>query len=74
MVDLGANLKGAKVGLVVPSYMKVDAISDLSDEAGKKITGIEPGAGVVAGAKKTINVVYQKKWRLNYSNHSSCMN
>ena len=36
-MDLGANLKGAKVGLVVPSYMKVDAISDLSDEAGKKI-------------------------------------
>ena len=49
MVDLGANLKGAKVGLVVPGYMKVDTISDLSDEAGKKITGIEPGAGVVAG-------------------------
>lgn len=54
LVDLGANLKGAKVGLVVPSYMKVDAISDLSDEAGKKITGIEPGAGVVSGAKKTL--------------------
>lgn len=27
--DLGANLEGAKVGLVVPSYMEVDSIEDL---------------------------------------------
>ncbi|MBA2174562.1 glycine/betaine ABC transporter [Halobacillus locisalis] len=29
LVDLGANLEGAKVGLVVPSYMEVDSIEDL---------------------------------------------
>lgn len=40
--DLGENLKGAKLGIVVPSYMDVDSIEDLSDQAGKKITGIEP--------------------------------
>ena len=51
--DLGENLKGAKLGIVVPSYMDVDSIEDLSDQAGKKITGIEPGAGVVAAAEKT---------------------
>lgn len=51
--DLGENLKGAKLGIVVPKYMNVDSIEDLKDQAGKKITGIEPGAGVVAAAEKT---------------------
>ncbi|OJG96033.1 glycine betaine/L-proline ABC transporter glycine betaine/L-proline-binding/permease [Enterococcus termitis] len=51
--DLGENLKGAKLGIVVPAYMDVQSIEDLKDQAGKKITGIEPGAGVVAAAEKT---------------------
>lgn len=55
VVDLGANLTGAKVGLAVPSYMDVDSIADLTDQAGKVITGIEPGAGVVAAAEKTVS-------------------
>ncbi|WP_186579158.1 glycine betaine ABC transporter substrate-binding protein [Aquibacillus kalidii] len=29
VVDLGANLEGAKIGLVVPKYMDVDSIEDL---------------------------------------------
>ena len=28
--DLGPNLEGAKIGLVVPSYMKIDSIEDLA--------------------------------------------
>lgn len=51
--DLGENLTGAKLGLVVPAYMDVDSIEDLTNQAGKKIVGIEPGAGVVAAAEKT---------------------
>ncbi|OJG28530.1 glycine betaine/L-proline ABC transporter glycine betaine/L-proline-binding/permease [Enterococcus caccae] len=51
--DLGENLKGAKLGIVVPQYMDVNSIEELKDQAGKKITGIEPGAGVVASAEKT---------------------
>ncbi|MGX7263163.1 ABC transporter permease/substrate binding protein [Enterococcus crotali] len=51
--DLGENLKGAKLGIVVPQYMDVNSIEELKDQAGKKITGIEPGAGVVAAAEKT---------------------
>ncbi|MEI5995187.1 ABC transporter permease/substrate binding protein [Candidatus Enterococcus mansonii] len=51
--DLGENLKGAKLGIVVPKYMDVNSIEDLKEQAGKKITGIEPGAGVVAAAEKT---------------------
>lgn len=54
MIDLGPNLEGAKIGLVVPSYMDVDSIEDLSDEANKIITGIEPGAGVVAASELAV--------------------
>ncbi|TNX28403.1 ABC transporter permease/substrate binding protein [Enterococcus faecium] len=52
--DLGANLTGAKVGLAVPAYMDVNSIDELTDQAGKKIIGIEPGAGVVTAAENTI--------------------
>lgn len=54
VVNLGPNLEGAKVGLVVPDYMDVDSIADLTDQANMKITGIEPGAGVVNAAEETV--------------------
>lgn len=54
MVDLGPNLEGAAIGLVVPSYMDVDSIADLTDEADMTITGIEPGAGVVAATQQAV--------------------
>jgi ABC-type proline/glycine betaine transport systems, periplasmic components len=31
VTDLGPNLKGTKLGLVVPSYVKIDSINDLKD-------------------------------------------
>lgn len=31
VTDLGPNLKGTKLGLVVPSYVKIDSIDDLKD-------------------------------------------
>lgn len=52
--NLGANLTGAKIGLVVPSYMKVNSISELTDQAGQTITGIEPGAGVVTATDRAL--------------------
>jgi len=52
--NLGENLTGAKLGLVVPEYMDVNSIEDLTDEANKTITGIEPGAGVVVAAETTM--------------------
>ena len=55
MIDLGPNLEGAKIGLVVPEYMEdVNSIEDLKDHAGKKITGIEAGAGVVQAAERAL--------------------
>ena len=52
---LGPNLQGAKTGLVVPDYMNVNSIEDLTNQADKTITGIEPGAGEMASAKKTLS-------------------
>ncbi|SES69736.1 glycine betaine/proline transport system substrate-binding protein [Oceanobacillus limi] len=54
MVELGSNLEGAKIGLVVPEYMDVDSIADLTDEADQTITGIEAGAGVVNAAETSV--------------------
>lgn len=54
VVDLGENLEGAKIGLVVPEYMDVNSIADLKNEANKTITGIEPGAGVVGAAEQSL--------------------
>lgn len=51
--DLGENLAGAKLGLVIPSYMSADSIEDLTSEANQTITGIEPGAGVMKAAEAT---------------------
>lgn len=55
MVHLGPNLSGAKIGLVVPTYMEdVKSIEDLTDEADKTITGIEPGAGIMAATERAL--------------------
>ena len=46
IVDLGENLTGAKIGMVVPTYMDVDSIEDLTNQADQTITAIEPGANM----------------------------
>lgn len=56
LVELGENLAGAKIGLVVPTYMEdVNSIEDLTDQADMKITGIEPGAGIMAATEKALD-------------------
>ena len=52
--ELGENLAGAKIGLVVPSYMDANSIEDLTNEADHTITGIEPGAGITAATEKAL--------------------
>lgn len=57
VVDLGPNLKGTKVGLVVPKYVKADSIDALKRDASQfnnKIIGIEAGAGVMQLTEKAI--------------------
>lgn len=49
--DLGPNLDGTKLGLVVPTYMDINSIEDLTGDVGASvkntITGIEAGAGLM---------------------------
>lgn len=48
--DLGVNLDGTKLGLVVPEYSQLDSISDIQahrDELDRQIVGIDPGAGIM---------------------------
>ena len=55
MINLGPNLEGAIQGITVPAYMDINSIADLTDEANKTITGIEPGAGITALARELMN-------------------
>lgn len=52
--DLGPNMEGTKLGLVVPAYMDVTSIADLSNQAAITITGIEPGAGIMEAAENDL--------------------
>ncbi|AHF05180.1 glycine/betaine ABC transporter substrate-binding protein [Marichromatium purpuratum 984] len=48
--DLGPNLIGTRVGLVVPAYVEIDSIAELAENAARfdnKIIGIEPGTGMM---------------------------
>lgn len=68
VVDLGANLEGAKLGLVVPEYTNVDSIADLKDQANKSITGIEPGAGIMSATETALEKYDNlKDWKLKSS-------
>lgn len=50
VVNLGSNLEGTRIGLVVPSYVTIDRIPQLPPNAGRfgnRIVGIDPGAGIM---------------------------
>lgn len=68
LVDLGVNLEGAKLGLVVPAYTDASSIEDLKDQAGKSITGIEPGAGIMSATEAALEDYDNlKDWKLKSS-------
>jgi glycine betaine/proline transport system substrate-binding protein len=53
---IGPHMEGAKVALVVPAYMEeVESIEDLTDQANKTVTGIEPGAGITQQVNKVMD-------------------
>jgi len=67
--DLGPNLKGTKIGLVVPKYMDVNSIDELNDAVGASvdhtIIGIEPGAGLMMSTEKVLDQYQLRdKWTL----------
>lgn len=56
--NLGPNAKGAKVGWVVPQYVTIDSIEEMTAHAekfGNKIIGIDPGAGLMRMSEETIS-------------------
>jgi len=66
VVDLGPNLEGTRIGLVVPEYVKVDSIADLNhyaDRFRQRIIGMDPGAGLMSKTEQMIDV-YQLDLRL----------
>ncbi|CAM3923676.1 glycine betaine ABC transporter substrate-binding protein [Vreelandella rituensis] len=64
--DLGANLDGTKLGLVVPAYSEANSIADLNDHAdsfNNEIIGIDPGAGLMSLSEDVVDT-YDLELRL----------
>jgi len=56
VVDYGANFKDAKIGLIVPEYVKANSITDLKTDTTfkQKIVGIDAGSGVMLKTDQAI--------------------
>ena len=57
VVNLGHNLVGTRIGLVVPDYVTIDSIAQMDAHADKfdnQITGIDPGAGIMSKTEQAI--------------------
>ncbi len=57
LVDLGPNLEGADIGWAVPTYVEVDSITELNENAdlfGGEVIGIDPGAGLMAASDEAM--------------------
>lgn len=55
--DLGPNYEGARIGLVVPSYVNINSIEELNgvkDKFNGEIIGIDPGAGLMKASNQAL--------------------
>ena len=55
--NLGPNLHGARIGLVVPAYVTIDSIEELNAHRSRfqgRIVGIDPGAGLMRATDAAI--------------------
>lgn len=68
VVDLGSIYEGAKLGLVVPTYVTIDSIAEMKDhedEFAGRIVGIDPGAGIMKHtAEDTMPAYGLSDWEL----------
>jgi glycine betaine/proline transport system substrate-binding protein len=58
VINLGPNLEGTRIGLVVPAYVEIDSIAEMNnyaDEFDGKIIGIDPGAGIMSTTEQAID-------------------
>lgn len=66
LINLGPNMAGTRIGLVVPDYVSIDTIDQLAahaDQFGHRIVGIDPDAGEMGIARKAIET-YQLPLKL----------
>ena len=68
VVDYGPNFKEAKIGLIVPEYVKAKSIEDLKTDTTfkNKIVGIDAGSGVMLKTDEAI-----KQYGLDYKLQAS---
>ncbi|ROL85831.1 glycine betaine ABC transporter substrate-binding protein [Pseudomonas chlororaphis] len=68
VVDYGPNFKDAKIGLIVPEYVKAKSIADLKGDTTfkNKIVGIDAGSGVMLKTDQAI-----KDYGLDYKLQAS---
>ena len=55
--DLGPNMEGAKIGLVVPEYVTIGSIEEMNSVKDKfkgQIIGIDPGAGIMQASEQAL--------------------
>ncbi len=67
VVNLGPNLVGTKIGLVVPKFVTINSITDLPANAAKfdgKIIGIDPGAGLMSKTEKVMKAYNLDNYKL----------
>ena len=68
VVDYGPNFKDAKIGLIVPEYVKAKSIEDLKTDTTfkNKIVGIDAGSGVMLKTDEAIKA-YGLEYKLQAS-------
>lgn len=72
LVDLGPNLVGTKLGLVVPAYTEISSIDQLDDKAEMidgEIIGIDPGAGLM-GLTEEVLTEYELEGEIDLKSSS----
>ncbi|WQG58403.1 glycine betaine ABC transporter substrate-binding protein [Pseudomonas sp. RTB3] len=69
VVDYGPNFKDAKIGLIVPEYVKAQSVADLKtdDSFKKKIVGIDAGSGVMLKTDQAIKDYNLEGYKLQAS-------
>ncbi|RQD73734.1 MAG: glycine betaine ABC transporter substrate-binding protein [Candidatus Syntrophonatronum acetioxidans] len=54
VVEIATHYEGARIGLVTPTYMDITSITEVDDYV-SDITGIDPGAGIMAATEDAID-------------------
>lgn len=57
--EVGVVMEGARIGLMVPTYVEIDSIPELEENADafdNRIVGIDPGAGIMSAAEEALEV------------------